>query len=185
MGIILLAAFIVLPLIEIWVFIEIGAEIGAFSTIAVCVLTAVVGMAMLRVQGFATLMRARGQMDEGILPAKELFDGLCLLVAGAFLLTPGFVTDIFGFLLLVPAFRDFLRALVGRRLETHATVHVGPELGGGGGGGAAAPRRGPRGGTVIEGEFEEVDPGDHKPDADAPDANCGDGRDDPPRRPRQ
>lgn len=178
MGIILLAAFIVLPLIEIWVFIEIGAEIGAFSTIAVCVLTAVVGMAMLRVQGFATLMRARGQMDEGILPAKELFDGLCLLVAGAFLLTPGFVTDIFGFLLLVPAFRDFLRALVGRRLETHATVHVGPELGGGGGGGA--PRRGPRGGTVIEGEFEEVDP-----DADAPDTNGGDGRDDPPRRPRQ
>jgi UPF0716 family protein affecting phage T7 exclusion len=93
MGIILLAAFIALPLIEIWVFIEIGAEIGAFSTIAVCVLTAVVGMAMLRAQGFATLMRARGQMDEGILPAKELFDGLCLLVAGAFLLTPGFVTD--------------------------------------------------------------------------------------------
>ena len=182
MGIILLAAFIALPLIEIWVFIEIGAEIGAFSTIAVCVLTAVVGMAMLRVQGFATLMRARGQMDEGILPAKELFDGLCLLVAGAFLLTPGFVTDIFGFLLLVPAFRDFLRALVGRRLETHATVHVGPELGGGGGGGggAGAPRRGPRGGTVIEGEFEEVDP-----DADAPDTNGGDGRDDPPRRPRQ
>ena len=178
MGIILLAAFIALPLIEIWVFIEIGAEIGAFSTIAVCVLTAVVGMAMLRVQGFATLMRARGQMDEGILPAKELFDGLCLLVAGAFLLTPGFVTDIFGFLLLVPAFRDFLRALVGRRLETHATVHVGPELGGGGG--AGAPRRGPRGGTVIEGEFEEVDP-----DADAPDTNGGDGRDDPPRRPRQ
>jgi UPF0716 protein FxsA len=183
MGIILLAAFIVLPLIEIWVFIEIGAEIGAFSTIAVCVLTAVVGMAMLRAQGFATLMRARGQMDEGILPAKELFDGLCLLVAGAFLLTPGFVTDIFGFLLLVPAFRDFLRALVGRRLETHATVHVGPELGGGGG--AAAPRRGPRGGTVIEGEFEEVDPDADAPDADAPDTNGGDGRDDPPRRPRQ
>jgi len=178
MGIILLAAFIALPLIEIWVFIEIGAEIGAFSTIAVCVLTAVVGMAMLRAQGFATLMRARSQMDEGILPAKELFDGLCLLVAGAFLLTPGFVTDIFGFLLLVPAFRGFLRALVGRRLETHATVHVGPELGGGGGGGA--PRRGPRGGTVIEGEFEEVDP-----DADTPDTNGGDGRDDPPRRPRQ
>ena len=181
MGIILLAAFIALPLIEIWVFIEIGAEIGAFSTIAVCVLTAVVGMAMLRAQGFATLMRARGQMDEGILPAKELFDGLCLLVAGAFLLTPGFVTDIFGFLLLVPAFRDFLRALVGRRLETHATVHVGPELGGG----AATPRRGPRGGTVIEGEFEEVDPDADTPDADAPDANGGDGRDDPPRRPRQ
>jgi UPF0716 protein FxsA len=122
-------------------------------------------------------------MDEGILPAKELFDGLCLLVAGAFLLTPGFVTDIFGFLLLVPAFRDFLRALVGRRLETHATVHVGPELGGGSG--AGAPRRGPRGGTVIEGEFEEVDPGDHNPDADTPDTNGGDGHDDPPRRPRQ
>jgi UPF0716 protein FxsA len=176
MGIILLAAFIGLPLIEIWVFIEIGAEIGAFATIAVCVLTAVVGMAMLRAQGFATLMRARGQMDEGILPAKELFDGLCLLVAGAFLLTPGFVTDIFGFLLLVPAFRDFLRALVGRRLETHATVHVGPELGGG----EARPRRGPREATVIEGEFEEIDP-----DADAPDAGNGDDPDDPPRRPRQ
>jgi UPF0716 protein FxsA len=177
MGIILLAALIIVPLIEIWVFIQIGGQIGAFTTVAICILTAVVGMAMLRAQGLAALMRARQQMDEGVLPAKELFDGLCLLVAGAFLLTPGFVTDCFGFILLVPAFRETLRAIAGRHLEKHGSVHVGPD----GAQGAPGPRagRGPRGGrpgvTIIEGEFEEIEPGD------AEDNGPGG----PPRRPRR
>jgi UPF0716 protein FxsA len=154
MGIILLAAFILIPLVEIWVFIEVGGEIGALTTVAICILTAVVGMAMLRAQGLVTLMRARQQMDEGVLPAKELFDGLCLLVAGAFLLTPGFVTDGFGFALLIPAFRDVLRALAGRHLARHASVHVGPDPAG------RRPGRGRPDVTIIEGEFEEIEPDD-------------------------
>ncbi len=171
MGIILLAAFIIIPLIEIWVFIEVGGQIGALTTVAICILTAVVGMAMLRAQGLATLMRARQQMDEGVLPAKELFDGLCLLVAGAFLLTPGFVTDGFGFVLLVPAFREALRVVAGRHLASHANVHTNVHI-----------RPGPAGRPtgrgqpdVIEGEFEEIEPDDS--------SDRGDPDHPPPRRP--
>ncbi len=174
MGIIFLAAFILIPLIEIWVFIEVGGQIGALTTVAICILTAVVGMAMLRAQGLATLMRARQQMDEGVLPAKELFDGLCLLVAGAFLLTPGFVTDGFGFLLLVPAVREALRAVAGRHLASHANVNVGPNPAG------HRRPRGQPGVTIIEGEFEEVDPDDGS-DRGGPDRGGPDHP--PPRRP--
>lgn len=155
MGILLLVAFIGLPLIEIWVFIEVGGEIGALTTVSICILTAVIGMFMLRAQGLATLMRARAQMEAGVLPARELFDGFCLLIAGAFLLTPGFVTDGMGFLLLVPAFRELLRALGARHFADHAKVHVS---------GARARRYDASGdSTIIEGEFSEVSEADNGP----------------------
>jgi UPF0716 protein FxsA len=147
MGILLLAAFIGLPLIEIWVFIEVGGEIGALTTVGICVLTALIGTVMLRAQGLATLKRARGQMEQGVLPARELFDGLCLLIAGAFLLTPGFVTDAMGFLLLIPAFRELLRTFAARHLAAHAKVHVH---------GGAGRRSGTGEEIIIEGEFEEM-----------------------------
>ena len=102
MAIVLLAAFILVPLIEIAVFIKVGGWIGLWPTLALIVLTAVLGTWQLRAQGIATLARARSQMERGVMPARELFDGLCLLVAGALLLTPGFVTDAMGGLLFVP-----------------------------------------------------------------------------------
>ena len=158
MGILLLAAFIGLPLIEIWVFIEVGGEIGALTTVGICVLTALIGTVMIRAQGIATLMRARGQMEQGTLPARELFDGLCLIIAGAFLLTPGFVTDTLGFLLLIPAFREILRTFAARHLATHAKVHVQ--------GGARRRPGGLEEEIIIEGEFEEVQ--DEEDDRPAP-----------------
>ncbi len=152
MGIFLLAAFIGVPLLEIAVFVEIGGAIGLWPTLATVILTAVLGTWCLRAQGLATLARARAQLDRGALPAKELFDGACLLIAGALLLTPGFVTDTVGFLLFVPPLRDFLRGALARRFEGRMEGHMesrvyvdGEEV------------RNPAGkGAAIDGEFQEV-----------------------------
>ena len=147
----ILFAMIVVPILEIAVFIEAGERLGLWPTIGAVILTAMVGSALLRHQGLATLMRVRESMEAGRLPVAELFDGLCLLLAGAFLLTPGFVTDGVGLLLFLPPFRVVLRGLLAQRLRARGHFHMhaagmGPE-----------PRRGPDGGGVIlDGEFHEV-----------------------------
>ena len=107
--------FVFTPIIEIWVLIEVGSAIGAFSTVALVVLTAIIGTAMLRVQGLAVLSRLRAQMAARQLPATEIVEGAMLMVGGALLLTPGFVTDAIGFCCLVPASRTFIaKALAAR-----------------------------------------------------------------------
>lgn len=111
----LLAIFFLVPLIEIYFLIQVGGVIGAGWTIFAVVFTAVLGAALVRRQGFRTLNRIRGHMDAGELPAMELVEGLCLLIAGALLLTPGFFTDAFGFLLLTPPLR---RWAIGRVLAS-------------------------------------------------------------------
>lgn len=100
-----LLLFIGVPLAEIAVFIQVGERISIGATIALVILTAVIGVALLKRQGIAALARAREATDKGELPVESVVDGICLLVAGAFLLTPGFITDTAGFLLLVPALR--------------------------------------------------------------------------------
>lgn len=97
--------FLLVPVIEIYLLIQVGGIIGAVPTIAMVILTAVVGSALIRVQGFSTLQRARQGMAAGQVPAMEMMEGVALLIAGAMLLTPGFFTDSIGFLLLVPPFR--------------------------------------------------------------------------------
>lgn len=120
MGFVILLAFIAIPLIEIAVFIEVGGFIGLWWTLAIVVGTALGGTFMLRRQGLSTLRRAQGQMAEGRMPLREVFDGLCLLVAGALLLTPGFVTDLAGALLLMPPVRLFLGHLVARHIVANS-----------------------------------------------------------------
>lgn len=161
-AILLLAAFIAVPLLEIAVFIQVGGLIGLWPTLGLVLLTAVAGTWLLRMQGMATLSRARSQLDQGVLPARELFDGLCLVFAGALLLTPGFVTDSLGLLLFVPALRDLLRGILARRLATaESRVWVG---------GAEQRRRqgAPRSGEVIDADYRDVtaadDPRDEPPD---------------------
>ncbi len=158
MAIFLLAAFIGVPLVEIAVFIQIGGWIGLMPTLALVVLTAVLGTWQLRAQGLATLLRARDQVDRGALPARELFDGACLLVAGALLLTPGFVTDMAGFLLFLPPIRDKLRVLLARYVQS--SMQARSFAGGVGGGGEAGPggagRPGGAQGPIIDGEFRDV-----------------------------
>ena len=102
---ILLLLFLLVPLVEIYLLIEVGSLIGALPTVAAVVGTAVLGVFLLRIQGWATLQRTRLTLARGELPALEVMEGVLLLVAGALLLTPGFFTDFIGFGLLVPRLR--------------------------------------------------------------------------------
>lgn len=154
---VILLALIGVPLIEIAVFIEIGGRIGLWPTLAVVILTAVVGTALLRIQGLATLNHARASLARHELPVAEVFDGLCLLVAGAFLLTPGFVTDAFGLLLFVPRLRATLRGALWRYLRTRGGFIVGVD---------ATGMDSRRGANVIEGESHEIPPTGHDGAAD-------------------
>ena len=122
MALILLAAFILTPLVEIGVFIEVGDYLGLWLTLALIVATAAGGLALLRHQGLATFARAREALSRHQPPVDEVFDGLCLLVAGALLLTPGFVTDALGFLLLVPAARRLLQGILVTRILAAAEI---------------------------------------------------------------
>lgn len=156
MAVILLAAFIAIPVIEIAAFIEIGSWIGLWSTIGVVIATAVAGSVLLRLQGLAVLRRFRESMLRNEIPVTEVFDGLCLLVAGAFLLTPGFFTDLAGFALMIPPFRRWvarglLRGLAKRGHVVSAAASVGPDGWSGDSGGRDGA------GPVIDGEFEEIE----------------------------
>ncbi len=147
--------FLLVPLVEIYVLIQVGAVIGALPTVILVVLTAVIGVGLLRSQGLRTWMRAQEQLARGVLPAGELLEGMLLMLAGAFLLTPGFVTDTLGFLLLVPA----VRALLIRRLMASGRWQVGAGFGPAGPvpGAGPASEAGVAGGRVIEGEFSRCE----------------------------
>ncbi|MEC8523524.1 MAG: FxsA family protein, partial [Pseudomonadota bacterium] len=98
----LLIIFILVPMAELAVLIKVGSAIGVLWTLALIFLTAIIGVHLLRQQGLATLMKANERMQQGALPAQELAEGFLLALAGALLLTPGFLTDAFGFSLLMP-----------------------------------------------------------------------------------
>ena len=103
-----LIIFMLVPIVEMWILIEVGGWIGALPTIALVVLTATLGLSLLKRQGLSTLMSARRKMAEGSIPASELVSGVMIAVGGALLLTPGFVTDAIGFALLIPQTRQWL-----------------------------------------------------------------------------
>ena len=103
-----LLLFMLIPIVEMWILIEVGGWIGALPTIGLVVLTATIGLSLLKQQGLSTLLRARRKMDEGAIPASELVSGVMIAVGGALLLTPGFVTDAIGFALLIPQTRQWV-----------------------------------------------------------------------------
>ena len=142
----LLLLFFTVPLVEIYVLLEVGGVIGVLPTIALVVLTAVIGAGLIRAQGLTTLARVRDELERGELPAVGIIEAALLLVAGALLLTPGFVTDTIGFLILVPPLRRrAVEAFIARRVIIT-----------GGGGGPGGPE-GPGGSRVIEGEYRRED----------------------------
>ena len=114
---ILVLAFIVLPLVELYVIIQVGQAIGVLNTIGVLILVSVVGAWLARRQGMSVLLRIRRQLDAGVMPTNALIDGGLVLAGGLLLLTPGFVTDVFGILLLFPPIRALVRAAVKRRFR--------------------------------------------------------------------
>lgn len=108
----LLLTLILIPVLEIAIFIQIGSWIGALPTVGLILLMATLGMLLLRREGLATLLRAHASLDRGELPVQEAFDGLCLLLAGALFLIPGFLTDVLALALFVPWVRVRVRDLV-------------------------------------------------------------------------
>jgi UPF0716 protein FxsA len=114
--------FLIVPVVEIYILIQVGQVIGALWTILLVVLTAVIGVHLLKSQGLSTLSRAQQKMNSGEMPAQELLEGFALVIAGAFLLTPGFFTDALGFLLLIPHTRVLIMKSLASRLVASGSV---------------------------------------------------------------
>jgi UPF0716 protein FxsA len=141
-----LLVFFITPIVEMYLLITVAGYIDAWPTIALVMLTAVIGVALLKRQGLATLTRGTARMNRGEVPAQEMAEGILLAVAGALLLTPGFVTDAFGFLLLFPPTRLAMVGVLLKRVQVHTGQSPGVEPGS-----AAPPESGP---VTIEGDFE-------------------------------
>jgi len=139
---ILLILFLTVPLLEIYLLIQVGGAIGALSTVFLVVFTAVLGVFLIRRQGLSTMQRVQATLAHGEIPAVEMLEGFFLLIAGALLLTPGFFTDTLGFLCLIPPFR---RYIILKFLERSIIVKNpdGPE----------SPSEDRRGTRTIEGEY--------------------------------
>lgn len=144
---VLLLLFLLIPILEIYLLIEIGGILGTPTTVFLVVFTAVFGALLLRHQGLYTLNQAREGMARGELPTMAIAEGVVLLISGALLLTPGFFTDTIGFLGLVPFVRrSLIRAFIHRAMDS-ATRSPGPSSKGDG-------HQGPR---TIEGEYRRED----------------------------
>jgi UPF0716 protein FxsA len=143
---ILLILFLAFPAAEIYLFIVVGGHIGAWPTIAMIFASALIGGAILRFQGRQMIMRAREQVAKRELPVTEIADGAVLVLAALLLLTPGFITDALGTLLLIP----FLRRLVFTLLLLAVRARLRQASRQSGAGDSAA------GGRIIEGQFEDV-----------------------------
>ena len=110
--------FTVLPALELVVLIKVGGVIGAWNTVLIILLTGILGAYLARLQGFIVLRRIQDQLARGRLPDAELLDGLMILIGGIVLLTPGFITDIFGFVLLIPWTRNLIKGMIRHRFES-------------------------------------------------------------------
>jgi UPF0716 protein FxsA len=144
---IIILLFVGIPLVELYFLIKVGGQIGVFSTLFLTLFTAVLGGWMVRAQGISTFGRVRGAMDRGEVPAIDMMEAAVLLVCGFLLLLPGFVTDIVGFIFLIPWVRRWLLTVglqssgVMRPMQSN---HVQPQ-----GGGHEK--------QVIEGEYRRED----------------------------
>ena len=152
--------FLAVPVAEIAVFIQVDSWIGLWPTLGGIVLTAVIGAALVRAQGVAALGRAQAQIQQNKAPVAEIFTAACLLIAGALLLTPGFLTDTVGFLLLIPGLRERMgRSVVGLfTRNARFTMHSAGMHHPGGPGGPGYRGGMGRGDGVIDGEYETIDP---------------------------
>ena len=148
---ILVALFIGVPLIEIYLFIQVGGVIGALPTVLVVIGTAVLGVSLLRSQGFHTMAKFQQEVTTGQLPASTMLEGVALIFGGALLLTPGFLTDAIGFLCLIPFTRQTIIAWIIKNMKVTSSGFYGPT---GQPGGQPRPHDDS---DVIEGEFSKED----------------------------
>jgi len=136
-------AFLIIPFVEIYLLLQVGGIVGVFPTIALVVLTAIIGAGLLRQQGLATWQRFQDNLAKGTLPAYEMVEGPILLVGGALLLTPGFFTDVIGFACLIPPMRKKIAQYIIEKRLVQAGVPPHQQ-----------PKSQP---DVIEGEFRKED----------------------------
>lgn len=139
-----LLIFVAAPLVELYLLIEVGSEIGALPTILLSIFTAMLGGVLVRMQGLSVLFRAQAQMANKEVPAIEMFEGVALLLVGVALLLPGFITDAIGFLLLIPPLR---RWLLVTWLKRRGALHPGEP----------GDRTEPDSVRVIEGDYRRED----------------------------
>ena len=130
-----LLAVILIPIVEIYLFIKIGSQIGAFSTIFLVFFTAVVGVYYARYEGINTLRSGMTQIIKNQIPARELISGAAIAFAAVLLIIPGFATDLIGFLLIIPITRRLILGRLNRKFENKETKKS----------------------NFIEGEFEDIE----------------------------
>ncbi len=159
----LIVLFVTIPLAELALLVWVGGQVGIGPTIALVIVTGILGASLARSQGLATLARFQGRLAAGELPHQDLVEGILFLVAGAVLLTPGLITDIAGFLLLVPAVRRAVRRWLVARFSARMVLvtpgGAGPSAGATGASGRARPSPGggprrPSDPDVVDAEFE-------------------------------
>jgi UPF0716 protein FxsA len=113
----LFLAFTLIPVLEIYLLIKIGYFLGAFNTIIVVIVTALLGASLARHEGIRTMMRVRESVNRGELPAEEMLDAVLIFIAGIVLLTPGFITDLAGIAILIPNARSWLKRWMRRKFD--------------------------------------------------------------------
>ena len=119
--------FTLIPVIELSLLIELGSYIGILNTVIIVILTAIIGAYMVRMEGMGVMFRIQKNMQEGRFPGEELISGAMILVAGALLLTPGFFTDIIGFLMVIPVSRKYISNLIRKYIEKNMSnndIHI-------------------------------------------------------------
>jgi UPF0716 protein FxsA len=169
MALLLVVIFIVVPIAEIYVLIQIGEAIGFLPTVALLILDSVLGAALMRAQGRAAWMRFNRALAEGRVPGREVMDGALVIFGGALLLTPGFLSDILGLILLLPPTRAIVRAILVRRF--------GPRIAAGAASGAQA-----RMGRLFQFETGAAGPRSRRPPAFDDDVVEGTASEVPPPR---
>ena len=147
----LLLLFIVVPILEIYVIIQVGQAIGAVWTIVLLIADSILGTVLMRSQGRAAWRRFQLALSEGRVPAREVVDGVLVIFGGAFLLTPGFCSDVFGLLLLLPPTRAVIRRVIVRRFG-FALFGAIPGVN------VRGSARGPQPTGDVEGTATEIDP---------------------------
>jgi len=147
--------FAILPIIEIAILINVGEIIGGWNTVLLVIVSAFIGAYLVRQQGFSTLMQAQSKMQAGAMPGQEMAEGLLLVIAGVLLVTPGFVTDVLGFVLCLP----ITRPIIAKKLLKHLAVKVVTAQQGGFHQQYTRTQAHSQDSDVIEGEFEDKSAG--------------------------
>ena len=144
--------FFSIPIVEMYLLIEVAERIEALPTIVLVMLTAVLGVSLIRQQGLSTLTKGIRRLNQAEIPAAEIIEGVLLAVAGAFLITPGFLTDFIGFMIIIPITRRITALMLLKRMAARADFRTkGSDLRGG------SNKTRDASGSVIEGEYEKKD----------------------------